>query len=180
MNRLLSHNESVLHYRIIKVRILNNLRFIKKLLGIGLDPNAKAETFALGSDTFFPQTYPLGNETTNWQRFLGWLDWLGPKPRRFEGSTDLYTEALTPGAYFLTHGAAANTSFVMCINAQILDKTAGQRRMFLFIEQSAAHVLDKFAFHTGSVNCKLNKHLAESGAVRQYSAKEVWEMPESS
>ena len=145
-----------------------------------MDPNAKAELFAFNASYQFCEIYPLSDNASNWQHYLAWLDLLGAKMEQLDENELIFKHALALGTRFLTHGAHVNTSIPTCVK---LEKYHGQHTRVKYMdgwclvtEQSAAHVLNKFTLRARSFNRALNQHLEMNGAVKTFTAQELWEM----
>ena len=156
--------------------IPESFKLIQKLLEIGLDPNARA--FAFAAETDITRFYPLSSDATNWQRFLGWLDWLGPQPVRFEGSADIYEQALSLSTQFLVKGADPHASILVLIDPEGFHGVTNSD-WNLLIEQSTAHVLNKFMLRTGIVNSTMKQLLEDNEAIKLGKCKKLWGIPDS-
>ena len=151
-------------------------KLIQKLLDLGLNPNARAETFTVYNYLWeISQMYPLSSDATNWQRFLGRLDWLGCPSVGHMNSADIYMQVLSLSTQFLSKGADAHAMILISIDLRGPASKRSFRHRHLLMEQSAAHILHTFMLRTGCTDSVLKEYLGDYQVVQQWKCKELWE-----
>ena len=182
------HDGTTIADQKMEEQYLDGLRFIRRLLCTGLDPNARASSFTVRLCSRPSDLYVLSQEATNWQRFLRLLCYLANNARCFLASAEVHTMYLALAADFLARGADANSFIPLRLARGLAHGVSGQthsgsgcgRAWHLIMEQAATAVFDEVTLRTGASSSEVNRHFKPGEAEDRYVVREIMEEPPKS